>query len=86
MHKEFIPKLFSLLKQGISKETLTKDILSGLIVGIVALPLAIAFAIASGVSPEKGIITAIIAGIIISTFGGSRVQIQLQLWWIELWQ
>ncbi|WP_445734257.1 SulP family inorganic anion transporter [Mariniflexile sp.] len=75
MHKEFIPKLFSLLKQGISKETLTKDILSGLIVGIVALPLAIAFAIASGVSPEKGIITAIIAGIIISTFGGSRVQI-----------
>ncbi len=75
MSKEFIPKLFSLLKQGISKETLTKDILSGLIVGIVALPLAIAFAIASGVSPEKGIFTAIIAGIIISTFGGSRVQI-----------
>ena len=75
MLKEFIPKLFSLLKQGISKETITKDILSGLIVGIVALPLAIAFAIASGVSPEKGIITAIIAGIIISTFGGSRVQI-----------
>jgi len=75
MHKEFTPKLFSLLKQGISKETLIKDILSGLIVGIVALPLAIAFAIASGVSPEKGIITAIIAGIIISTFGGSRVQI-----------
>tara|TARA_R110000868_G_scaffold119310_6_gene316021 strand:+ start:35459 stop:37108 length:1650 start_codon:yes stop_codon:yes gene_type:complete len=75
MRKEFTPKLFSLLKQGISKETLTKDILSGLIVGIVALPLAIAFAIASGVSPEKGILTAIIAGIIISTFGGSRVQI-----------
>ncbi len=75
MKNEFIPKLFSLLKEGISKETLSKDILSGLIVGIVALPLAIAFAIASGVSPEKGIITAIIAGIIISTFGGSRVQI-----------
>ena len=75
MNKEFIPKLFSLLKEGISKETITKDILSGLIVGIVALPLAIAFAIASGVSPEKGIITAIIAGIIISAFGGSRVQI-----------
>ena len=75
MKKEFTPKLFSLLKQGISKETFTKDLLSGLIVGIVALPLAIAFAIASGVSPEKGIITAIIAGIIISTFGGSRVQI-----------
>ncbi len=75
MKKEFTPKLFSLLKQGISKKTLTKDILSGLIVGIVALPLAIAFAIASGVSPEKGIVTAIIAGIVISTFGGSRVQI-----------
>ncbi|MCM4153970.1 STAS domain-containing protein [Arenibacter sp. N53] len=75
MNKAFIPKLFSLLKEGISKETITKDILSGLIVGIVALPLAIAFAIASGVSPEKGIITAIIAGIIISVLGGSRVQI-----------
>ncbi|WP_298288341.1 SulP family inorganic anion transporter [uncultured Lutibacter sp.] len=75
MQKEFIPKLFALLKQGISKETLIKDILSGLIVGIVALPLAIAFAIASGVSPEKGIITAVIAGIVIAAFGGSRVQI-----------
>jgi SulP family sulfate permease len=75
MNKEFIPKLFSLLKEGISKEAITKDLLSGLIVGIVALPLAIAFAIASGVSPEKGIITAIIAGIIISVLGGSRVQI-----------
>lgn len=75
MDKEFIPKLFSLLKEGISKDTITKDILSGLIVGIVALPLAIAFAIASGVSPEKGIITAIFAGIIISVLGGSRVQI-----------
>ena len=75
MKNEFTPKLFSLLKQGISKQTITKDFISGIIVGIVALPLAIAFAIASGVSPEKGIITAIIAGIIISTFGGSRVQI-----------
>ncbi|MGZ0015316.1 SulP family inorganic anion transporter [Yeosuana sp. AK3] len=75
MSKEFTPKLFSILKQGVSKETLIKDSLSGIIVGIVALPLAIAFAIASGVSPEKGIITAIIAGIIISSFGGSRVQI-----------
>jgi sulfate permease, SulP family len=50
-------------------------LMAGIIVGIVALPLAIAFAIASGVSPEKGLITAIIAGIIISVFGGSRVQI-----------
>ncbi|MCK0192866.1 SulP family inorganic anion transporter [Arenibacter sp. F20364] len=75
MNKEFVPKLFSLLKEGIAKETISKDLLSGLIVGIVALPLAIAFAIASGVSPEKGLITAIIAGVIISVFGGSRVQI-----------
>ncbi len=75
MRKEFVPKLVTLLKQGISKETLTKDFLSGLIVGIVALPLAISFAIASGVSPEKGILTAIIAGIVISVLGGSRVQI-----------
>ncbi len=75
MENEFIPKLFSLIKRGISKEQVLKDITSGLIVGIVALPLAIAFAIASGVSPEKGLITAIIAGLIVSIFGGSRVQI-----------
>lgn len=75
MKIEFTPKLFSLLKEGISRETLVKDLISGLIVGIVALPLAIAFAIASGVSPEKGLITAIIAGVTISVLGGSRVQI-----------
>jgi SulP family sulfate permease len=71
----FKPKFFTLLKNGISKEQIFKDIISGSIVGIVALPLAIAFAVASGVSPEKGIITAIVAGFIISAFGGSRVQI-----------
>lgn len=75
IRREFTPKLFSLIRAGISKQTLGKDIMSGVIVGIVALPLAIAFAIASGVSPEKGLITAIVAGIIISVFGGSRVQI-----------
>lgn len=69
------PKFFSLLQEGISKETLRSDILAGIIVGIVALPLSLAFAIASGVSPEKGILTAIIAGFLISFFGGSRVQI-----------
>ena len=72
---EFTPKLWTLLREGITKDQLKKDILSGLIVGIVALPLAIAFGIASGVSPEKGMITAIFAGFIISAFGGSRVQI-----------
>src|SRR5690554_1728192 len=75
MKKEFVPKLFTLLRAGISQKQLSQDILAGVIVGIVALPLAIAFAIASGVSPEKGLITAIVAGIIISVFGGSRVQI-----------
>lgn len=58
-----------------NKDLLIADTMAGIIVGIVALPLAIAFAIASGVSPEKGIITAIIAGLIISVFGGSKVQI-----------
>ena len=72
---EFTPKFVSVLKEGFTKEQLQQDILAGIIVGIVALPLAIAFAIASGVSPEKGLITAIFAGFIISILGGSRVQI-----------
>lgn len=72
---QFTPKLFSLLRGGIKKEQVFNDLIAGLIVGTVALPLAIAFAIASGVSPDKGLITAIIAGIIISVLGGSRVQI-----------
>lgn len=72
---QFTPKLFSLFKKGITKKQLINDLSAGLIVGIVALPLAIAFAIASGVSPDKGLITAIIAGLIISVLGGSRVQI-----------
>lgn len=75
MKKLFHPKLFSVLQQGYSKEQFTKDLFAGIIVGIVALPLAIAFAVASGVSPEKGLITSIVAGVIISVLGGSRVQI-----------
>ncbi len=75
MNNLFYPKLFSLYKSGILKQQITKDILSGIVVGIVALPLAIAFAVASGVSPEKGLITAVLAGLIVSIFGGSRVQI-----------
>ena len=71
---EFKPKLFYTLK-NYSRASFTADLMSGLIVGIVALPLAIAFGIASGVSPEKGIITAIVAGFFVSLFGGSRVQI-----------
>ena len=71
---EFKPKLLTSLK-NYSKETFMSDLMAGIIVGIVALPLAIAFAIASGVPPEKGIITAIIAGFIIAVFGGTKVQI-----------
>lgn len=71
----FIPKLFTVFQEGYSRSQFIKDLTSGLIVGVVALPLAIAFAIASGVSPEKGLVTAIIAGFVISAFGGSRVQI-----------
>lgn len=70
----FRPKLFDTLK-NYNKQQFGKDLMSGLIVGIVALPLAIAFAIASGVSPEKGLYTAIIGGFIISALGGSKVQI-----------
>jgi sulfate permease, SulP family len=70
----FKPKLFDTLK-NYNRQQFTKDLMAGLIVGLVALPLAIAFAIASGVSPEKGLYTAVIAGFIISALGGSRVQI-----------
>lgn len=70
----FKPKIIDTLR-NYSRQQFSKDLIAGLIVGIVALPLAIAFAIASGVSPEKGLFTAIIAGFIISAFGGSRVQI-----------
>jgi len=68
------PKLFTTLKDY-NKQQFIADATAGVIVGIVALPLAIAFGIASGVTPDKGIITAVIAGFIISFFGGSRVQI-----------
>jgi sulfate permease, SulP family len=71
----FKPKLFSVLKEGYTVKQFTSDLMSGTVVGIVALPLAIAFAVASGVSPEKGLITAVVAGFIISFLGGSRVQI-----------
>lgn len=71
---DFHPKSLTCLR-GYNKTTFMSDLMAGVIVGIVALPLAIAFAIASGVSPEKGIITAIIAGFIVSALGGSKVQI-----------
>lgn len=68
------PKLFSVMKTY-TKEQFAKDVVAGIIVAIIALPLSIALALASGVTPEKGIYTAITAGFIISFLGGSRVQI-----------
>lgn len=70
----FVPKLVTCLKDY-SKDQFIKDIIAGIIVAIIALPLAIALAIASGVSPEKGIYTAIVGGFVVSLLGGSRVQI-----------
>ena len=71
---QFVPKLFDCMK-SYSKEQCIKDIISGIIVAIIALPLSIALALASGVGPEQGIYTAIFAGFVISFLGGSRVQI-----------
>jgi sulfate permease, SulP family len=69
-----VPKLYTTL-QSYSRAQFFNDLTAGVIVGIVALPLAIAFAIASGVTPDRGLYTAIIAGFLISALGGSRVQI-----------
>ncbi len=75
MFREFIPKSYHLLRSGYTFSTFRKDLVAGITVGIIALPLAMAFAIASGATPEQGLITAIIAGFLISALGGSRVQI-----------
>ena len=68
------PKLFTTMKDY-SREQFIKDVISGIIVAVIALPLSIALALASGVTPERGIYTAIIAGFVVSFLGGSRVQI-----------
>ena len=72
--KFFSPKLFSALK-GYSASKLVSDLVAGIIVAIIALPLSIALALASGVEPACGVYTAIAAGFVVSFFGGSRVQI-----------
>lgn len=72
--KQLTPALFLCLK-SYSKDKFVKDLISGVIVAIIALPLSIALALASGVSPEQGLYTAIVAGFVISFFGGSTVQI-----------
>lgn len=75
IRENFRPQLFSVLHEGYTFKQFQGDLVAGIIVGIVALPLAMAFGIASGVSVEQGIYTAIIAGFITSVFGGSRMQI-----------
>ena len=75
MNSPLVPKLFTCLEEGYTLKIFARDLMAGSIVGIVALPLAIAFGIASGVTPEQGLYTAIIAGFLISFLGGSRVQI-----------
>ena len=75
MGRLFVPKSIVCIREGITREQLLRDLMAGVVVGVVALPLALAFAIASGVPPERGLYTAIIAGFLISALGGSRVQI-----------
>lgn len=75
MDNIFKPKFFSVLRKGYGRKQLISDAMAGVVVGIVALPLAVAFAVASGVSPDKGLITAVVAGFLVSLLGGSRVQI-----------
>ena len=71
---DFHPKFIDAMK-NYSREKFSADVMAGIIVGIVAIPLAIAFGIASGVGPAEGLMTAVIAGVLISILGGSKVQI-----------
>src|ERR1044072_677715 len=71
----FIPKLIVCLREGYGWKQFRSDLAAGVVVGLVALPLAMAFAIASGLPPERGLYTAVVAGFLISALGGSRVQI-----------
>jgi SulP family sulfate permease len=71
----FLPRSIECLRQGYTLSTFLHDLVAGLTVGLVALPLAMAFAIASGVSPQAGLYTAVVAGFVISALGGSRTQI-----------
>lgn len=73
--QEYVPKSFICWREGYSSSLLWNDLFAGITVGVIALPLAMAFAIGSGVPPERGLFTAIIAGFLISFLGGSRVQI-----------
>jgi SulP family sulfate permease len=74
-HREFEPKLVTVFREGYSRRQFAHDLAAGVQVGIVALPLSLALAIASGVRPEQGLFTAVVGGFLISALGGSRVQI-----------
>ena len=75
VNRKWIPKSVLCLREGYSRQDLICDLIAGLTVGLVALPLAMAFGIASGVTPQAGIYTAVVAGFLISALGGSRLQI-----------
>lgn len=72
---QFTPKLITVLREGYGVRQLKADVIAGLTVAVIALPLAMALAIASGASPDQGLVTAIVAGLIVSALSGSRVQI-----------
>jgi SulP family sulfate permease len=75
MHTQLKPELITVISEGYTRKLFLADLSAGLTVGVVALPLAIAFAIASGVKPEQGLYTAIVAGLVTAVLGGTRVQI-----------
>ncbi len=74
-NEKWVPKLLLCLRAGYTRQDLISDLIAGVTVGLVALPLAMAFGIASGVTPQAGIYTAVVAGLLISALGGSRLQI-----------
>src|SRR3979490_3019916 len=74
-NEKWIPRLVLCLMNGYTRRDLIEDLIAGVTVGLVALPLAMAFGIASGVTPQAGIYTAVVAGFLISAVGGSRLQI-----------
>ena len=73
--EQYVPKLVTVLREGYGLSDLRADAIAGLTVAIVALPLSMAIAIASGVGPERGLYTAIVGGFLVSALGGSRFQI-----------
>lgn len=73
--RQFAPKIYEVLKTGYDTEKFRRDCISGITVAVISIPLAMALAIASGVTPAQGLYTAIVAGFFIALLGGSRYQI-----------